>query len=351
MRIVHVSVRDFYLTIERARLGLGEEAALALHFPDEPGFVVACSESAAARGVRRRMPLDKARAALPDGVFVPADYQSYARISDQLNSSLRERYPFTEQLDFYEWFSDLTEEPDGWSEDLLRENFRRPYPFRVDIHASRNKFLAKLGNETGRTISDPHIRDVLSGLDLKHFWGIPRKWIQEFKKMGLEKIGEVGGLDAELLEKKFPGQGRRMAALGRGEDDHEVLPFAKPTRLSRNGMFRMAEGSESHKKILTRLTGELSDQLQKNGHAGFALTLEMTGGGQRVTHRYRFLLPTSRPSSLLVGALSMLKKMRDLLPEAAPLELNLSVCEIVCDRERYQLHGSPRSDLEILRGF
>ena len=113
-------------------------------------------------------------------------------------------------------------------------------------------------------------------------------------------------------------------------------------------MMRLSDGEESQKNFIASLAEELSAQLVKSGHTGFALRLEIIGCGQTVSHRYRFLLPTVRSSSILVGATSMLKKVRELLPAEGTIQLNLSVNDIVYNRDVYQMHGSPYADLEVL---
>lgn len=348
MRILHLQIEDFYITIEQRKQNAPPDAGMVIHFPEDPGFVVARSSSAGDAGIRLRMPLEKAKAVLPNGIFVPADFQLYANTSDQLNTRLRDLYPFTEQLDFYEWFCDLSDEESEDVQNALQAKLCDRYPFRLRVCLSGNKFLAKLGNETGRTIEAAGARDLLNDMPVEEFWGIPKKWIVQLKEMGIVKIGEIGGLDPDLLEKKFPEAGHRLVRLGRGEDDHEVQPFAKPSKLSRAATLRLSDDEEKLKKFLSGLAAELSEQLVKGGHIGFALRLEITGGGQRVSHRYRFLLPTVRTSSILVGAMSMLKKMRGLLPSEGSIEVNLAVDDIVYDRDVYQLHGSPRADLELM---
>lgn len=349
MRVLHLCIQDFYLTIERTKQNVPPAAKMVIHFPEDPGFVVSESASAREAGVRSRMPLDHAKSILPDGLFFPADFQLYAQISEQLNTRLRERYPFTEQLDFYEWFSDVTGEDETEEiEPSLSQRLRHRYPFELKCNFSRNKFLAKLGNDISKKIQSEIVRDTLNTTPLENFWGIPKKWIVELKAMGIETIGEVGGLDPDLLEKKFPTAGLRLVRLGRGEDDHEVQPFSKPSRLSRSASCRITPEEPVPSKILTAMSEELSDQLIKSGYTGFALRLDVIGSGQKVSHRYRFLLPTVRPSSILVGASSMMKKMQDLLPKEGTVQVSLSVDDIVYNRDVYQMHGSPKSDLEVL---
>lgn len=352
MKILHLEIAEFYLTIERSRRKVPPDADLVIHFPEEPKFVVTQSSTPAAAGIRSRMPIEKARKLWPSGVFVPADFRLYAQVSDQLNTRLRDMFPFTEQLDFYEWFSDLSDQDTGGLDDSIRRHFCGQYPFRPALSLSRNKFLAKLGNDAGRSFEDASAGaagEVLLSTGIEHFWGIPKKWIGKFKQMGVNTIGAISLVDPELLEETFPKASRRLSMLGRGEDDHEVRPFSKPSRLTRNGMMRRDDSAAAWRKLFSGMAEELSGQLARSGHVGFSLRMEITGGGQQVTHRYRFLLPTVRPSSILVGATSMLKKMESLLPPAGALDINLSVEDIVYDRELYQMRGGPRSDLQVLR--
>jgi len=350
MRILHIQIPEFYLTIERDRRNVAEESDVAIHFPESPGFVVTCSSSALEAGVRHRLPLEKARAIRPGCIFIPADFQLYAQISEQLNMRIREQYPFTEQLDFYEWFCDLSDEDDEADpfQPLLLSRLCDRYPFRPAFSVSTNKFLAKLGNETGRSFeggqADAQLRDV----PIDHFWGIPKKWIAALRLMGAETIGDVGRLDPEALEQKFPRVGRRLLQLGLGEDDHEVSPFAKPSRLSLAATLRPTGSGGMPVKFLTEMAEALSGKLVKGGHSGFALRLEISAGGRTWSQRYRFLLPTVRASSILVGATSMFKKIHALLPPDEAFQVTLSVDDIVYDRDRYQMHGAPRTDLEVM---
>lgn len=349
MRVLHLCIREFYLTIERTRQKTAADDKMVIHFPEEPGFVVTQSSSAHAAGIRSRMPLEKAREILPDGIFIPADFQLYASVSDQINSRIRDLYPFTEQLDFYEWFTDLSGEEEGEKfKNVLQSRICHRYPFQLTFSLSKNKFLAKLGNDTGRTFETGPVREMLGDTSVDYFWGIPRKWVGEFKQMGIASIGEIGGLDPELLEKQFPNAGRRLVQLGRGEDDNDVQPFSKPSRLTRSAVMKLSDGEDAQKDFISGLAEELSAQLVKSGHTAFALRLEIVGCGQTVSHRYRFLLPTVRSSSILVGATSMLKKVRELLPAEGTIQLNLSVDDIVYNRDVYQMHGSPYADLEVM---
>ena len=351
MKILHVLIPDYYLTVERARRRLAPEIDMVIHFPETPGFVVTQSSGAEAWGVKPAMMLEKAQALVPEGTFLEADFQTYSRVSEQLNADIRDLYPFTEQIDAAEWFCDLTDEQGTDFRPALENILRAKFPFDVRLGVSRNKFLAKLGNDTGRACDGAEVRHILAETPIDRFWGIPQKWIKEFRQMGIATIGEVGGLDPAVLEKKYPNAGLRLVRLGQGEDDHEVHPFAKPTRLSRAGRIKLTADEAAIRAFIQCMAEELSEQLQKGGHAAFTIFLDVTGAGQKVSHRYRFVVPTVRSSSLLVGADAMLKKIRSMLPDNVALDLNLSVCEIVPDRESYQFHGSPRADFEVMRDF
>lgn len=347
MKILYIHIEEFYLTIERSRKKISD-GPIVIHFPEEPGFVVTASTDAKAHGIRPQMTLEKAQAALPGGTFIPADFQTYSQISESLNTALRDLYPFTEQIDFYAWFSDITDHDDADIRDILRRRLCVMHPFQISHCISENKFLAKLGVDTGQAFDSPEINRRLAETSLDHFWGVPRKYITELRNMGLANIGDLTRVETKTLEAKFPRVANRLLQLANGRDDYQVQPFSKPSKLSRSGRIRMTDSDADKRKFLAKLSDELGVHLARTGYVAFALHMDIIGDGQKLSNRYRFLLPTIRPSSILVGATSLFKKMRDMLPATGSVEVTLSVNDIVYNREQYQLHGAPPADIELM---
>lgn len=277
----------FYASVEqRDHPELRGRPVIVGAHPKGRGVVAAASYEARQFGVHSAMPIGKAARLCPQATFLPVDMDKYARVSGQIMSILSEYSPLFEPVSVDEAFLDVTgtdrllgsplEVAKAITARLLRE---------VELTASAgvapNKFLAKLASELQKPDGLVEVRRgdeaaFLRELPIERLWGVGRVTAAAIRSMGIETIGQLARVPAQILEGRFGKLGAHLHELARGRDDRPVEPFAPPRSVGAEETFSSDHRDLERLELTLRAQAErVAGEVRALGYLGKTVTLKL----------------------------------------------------------------------------
>ena len=182
-KIIHIDMDAFYASVEQRDDPSLRGRPIAVGHDGPRGVVSTASYEARPYGVRSALPSVTARRLCPELIFVPARFDVYKAVSQQIRDIFREYTELVEPLSLDEAFLDVTHERSATL--VAREikaRIRRQTELTASAGVSVNKMLAK----------------IASGADL-------RQWdeaalVQRFGKAGHAYYGYARGVDEREVE-------------------------------------------------------------------------------------------------------------------------------------------------------
>lgn len=213
--VAHVDCDCFYASCERARRPDLQYTPICV-LSSQDACIVAKTYDAKAAGITTGMPVWEARRKFPHAVFIPADFNYYGQISDQMFAILSRYSPEVEVYSIDEGFMDLNGLRGLWKKgfkelaDALRENVQANLGITVSVGISVTKTLAKMASEFNK----PNGTTIVSGRRIEAFLGrvplIDIPGIGRNRQALLTKFGMVTALDyanmRELAIKRLLGK-------------------------------------------------------------------------------------------------------------------------------------------------
>lgn len=202
--------------------------------PGARGVVAASSYEARAFGVRSAMSMARALRLCPELVIVRPDFQRYRAASRQILDIFRSCTPLVEPLSLDEAYLDVS--VNHWGEPLatavakrLKQRIREETRLTASAGVAPNKFLAKIASgwqkPDGLTVISPaRVEAFLQQLPVDALWGVGPVTAAKLRKIGIARLVEVRGADAEVLRRAVGGLADTLRRLALGDDPRPVVP-------------------------------------------------------------------------------------------------------------------------------
>src|SRR6202795_3618726 len=202
---------------------------------------VVCAASYEARtfGVRSAMPAVRAERLCPAAIFIAPDFTRYRAVSKSVREVFQRHTDLIEPLSLDEAYLDVTQNKTGLPTATLvartiREQIRQELNLTASAGVAPNKFLAKLASDWRKpdglfVIQPEEIDAFLVPLAVGRLPGVGKVTGEKLAKLGIQRVGELRGLELSALEDKFGRYGVRLHELARGVDESEVVPD-RPTQ-------------------------------------------------------------------------------------------------------------------------
>ena len=261
--IVHLDADAFFTSVEQA---INPELRnRPIVTGKERGIIACASYEAKAYGIKRGIPLFKARKLCPGLIILPDDYETYSLYSERLFGIMRRFTPTVEEYSVDEGFADLTG---------LRRLFRCSYEeiaariqraieaelgITVSVGLSPSKSLAKLCSKFRKpngftAVPGRYIHILLQRTPLDRVWGFGPSTVSLLKKLGLctayDYVMRSEAWASRLLKKP----GREIWSELRGNAVYEVTTEEKATyaTILKSKTFTPATGDKSfvHAKLM-----------------------------------------------------------------------------------------------------
>ncbi len=183
-------------------------------------------------GVHSAMPIWKAEALCPRGIFLPGRMERYAEVSRQIMGVLDSFSPLVEPLSIDEALLDMTgaEGLFGMPAQMAQSVKRKvtgTTGLTCSVGVASNKFLAKLASDLDKPDGFTVVpfggeRQFIAPLPVRKLWGVGPKTAEQLELYGLRTIGDVAKIGPEWLRQWFGSFGDHIYGLACGEDARAV---------------------------------------------------------------------------------------------------------------------------------
>lgn len=235
------------------------------------GVVSTCSYEARKFGIHSAMPIKRAVALCPHGIFIPGRMERYQEVSRQILNILPQFTPIIEPLSIDEAFLDMTGCEHFYNSltdmgTAVKEQIQLETGLTASVGIAPNKFLAKIASDwekpNGLTvITSDQIDEFLLKLPLSKIWGVGNKTQQVLIENGIKNVQDIRNHPLESLKKKLGNSlGTHLYQLSRGIDHRKVEPNNAVKSISQEVTF--AENSRD----LDFLKSQLASMTEKVGY-------------------------------------------------------------------------------------
>jgi DNA polymerase IV (DinB-like DNA polymerase) len=235
------------------------------------GVVSTSNYEARKFGVRSGMPISRAWKLCPAGVYLPVNYELYARVSNEIMAILRKYADKFEQWGIDEAFLDVSQRVGDYAEAeaLAREIKKKIYEnegLTCSIGVSSNKLIAKIASETQKpdgltVVKEEDVEKFLAPLPVRKLLGVGRKTGQILEEMEIKMIGDLAHFDPAVLAESFGVMGTQLYVMAHGIDRSEVEERSEVKSIGRDVTF--LEDTDDFGYVLNALN-ELSDEVSRS---------------------------------------------------------------------------------------
>jgi DNA polymerase-4 len=265
------------------------------------GVITTATYPARALGVHSGMGLMKAAQLAPDAVLLPADFESYRRLSRQFKDAVLTVVPQYEDRGIDEIYLDLGDAAAEDGDDgtsvarRLKAAVREATGLTCSIAVAPNKLLAKIGSD----LDKPDGLTLLTMDDLEsRIWPLPVRRINgigpkagaRLQEMGIVSIGDLAAAERALLVERFgPSTGGWMHEAAHGRDARPLVLEREPKSISRETTF----GRDLHAvrdrgelgAVLDSLCTRLAGDLQRKGYLARTVGIKLRYDDFRIVTR------------------------------------------------------------------
>ena len=233
--ILHVDMDAFYASVEeRDRPELVGKPVIVGGRPESRGVVAAANYVARKFGVHSAMPAVTAQRLCPTAIFLPSRIDHYAQVSEQIRAIFHEYTPLVEPLSLDEAFLDVagSERLFGPAVEIgraIKQAIRQRLQLVASVGVAPNKFLAKIASDLGKpdgfvVVEPGQEQPFLDPLPVGCLWGVGKVTGGVFARLGVQRIGQLRQMPAEVLRQHLGQAGDHLWNLAHGIDSRRVVP-------------------------------------------------------------------------------------------------------------------------------
>lgn len=232
--IMHVDMDAFFASIEQREHPEWKGKPVIVGGLSGRGVVSTASYEARRYGVHSAMPMSRARALCPEGIFVKPHFELYKKTSDEIHQIMLHYAAAIEPISLDEAFMDITgmgkQYPTlGAIGRAIKAEIFEKTCLVASAGIAPNKFLAKMASDMdkpdGLTII-PYGREkeILAPLPIRRLWGVGAATERRLTEAGFRTIGDIQRAAPGAVEMAVGSQAALLRALADGIDDRPVRP-------------------------------------------------------------------------------------------------------------------------------
>ncbi len=288
--IVHVDMDAFYAAVEQRDHPTYRDRPVVVGANPKGGkgrgVVSACSYEARKFGIHSAMPISQAYRKCPHAIYLPADQNKYVRVSREIFKIIKKFSPDLEPISIDEAFVDITESyhlfisPENTCR-KIKEAIKKETGLTASIGLAPNKMTAKIASNFGKPdglviVKKKELLNFLHPLPIETLWGVGKKAKEEFKKNGINIIGDLARQDRLYVLRKFGKSGEHVWQLANGIDPREVKTTTEAKSISNEYTFEVDEADlDKILDVVMKLSEKVSMRLRKEGLTGRTITLKI----------------------------------------------------------------------------
>jgi DNA polymerase IV len=285
--ILHIDLDAFYASIEqRDHPEYRGKPVIVGGSPDRRGVVATASYEARQYGVHSAMPSRTAQRLCPDAIFLPARFDVYRAVSQQIMAIFRRHTALFEPLSLDEAYLDMTAAVSDLEEaaQLAREikwQIWEQTRLTASAGVSSCKFLAKIASDQqkpdGLTVIPPEEAPAfLAALPIEQFFGVGKVTAAKLRNLGIQTGADLKRLGEERLRELLGKHGSQLYRFACGEDDRPVEPLRERKSVGKEvTLERDLRDRGEMERILENLSTQVERHLIELGIAGKTLTLKV----------------------------------------------------------------------------
>lgn len=218
------------MAIERLKDPSLAGKAVAVGGDPQKGRSVVTSASYEARryGVHSAMPMAVAVRRCPHLIVVPVDFDRYDRYHLKVKTVLESFSPDVEMTSIDEGYVNLSGTRRLWGPPLkaaerIRWAIREATGLTCTVGLAENRLVAKIASGWAKpdgllAILPEQVEELLAPLPVEAIPGVGEKMAATLRAFGLERVGQIQGVEESLMEATFGAFGRSLWRAARGED-------------------------------------------------------------------------------------------------------------------------------------
>ena len=288
--ILHIDMDAFYASIEeRDRPELVGKPLIVGGTPEGRGVVAAANYVVRAFGVHSALPTATALRRCPHAIVLPPRLDHYTKVSAEIRDIFFRYTPLVEPLSLDEAFLDVTGSEKLFGPAIkiagtIKQEIREAIGLVASVGVAPNKFLAKIASDLEKpdalVVVDPdRVQEFLDPLPVGRLWGVGRVTGQAFSRLGVQTIGQLRQLSAELLAEQFGQHGVHLWQLAQGIDDRRVVPDREAKSISHEMTFETdIFQMETLRSWLLHLTEQVAYRLRRQGLRGTTVQIKVRYG-------------------------------------------------------------------------
>lgn len=289
--ILHVDMDAFYASVEeRDQPELRGKPVIVGGSAEGRGVVCAANYQARRYGVHSAMPAATAVRLCPHAVFLSPRMDYYASISEHIREVFDRFSPLVEPLSLDEAFLDVTgcERLFGSAAEIARQIktvVRKETDLVASVGVAPIKFLAKIASDLekpdGLVVVEPGgVQQFLDPLPIARLWGVGKTAAKSFRRLGIDRVGQLRTLSLELLQENFgSSSGRHLWQLAHGIDERRVVPDHAARSISHETTFANdVENMQALRAWLLELTEQVARRLRRLQLRGRTVQLKIRYG-------------------------------------------------------------------------
>ncbi len=285
-KIIHIDMDAFFASVEQYDNPELRGRPVAVSGGEIRGVVSAASYEARKFGVRSAMSGVLAKKLCPELVFVPARFERYKEISQEIRRVFFDYTDLVEPLSLDEAYLDVTQNKKGNPSATLiateiRERIFKETGLRASAGISVNKFIAKVASDINKpngqkTIAQDEVLPFLEALPIENFYGIGEVTQQKMYKLGIFTGKDLKSKTEEFLIEHFRKSGTYYYHIVRGIHNSEVKTNRIRKSIAAEHTFSKNLTSEVFMlQKLEKISEELEKRLLKSEVSGKTVTLKI----------------------------------------------------------------------------
>jgi DNA polymerase-4 len=317
--ILHIDLDAFYASIEqRDHPEYRGKPVIVGGSPDRRGVVATASYEARKYGVHSAMPSRTAQRLCPGAIFLPARFEVYRAVSQQIMTLFRQYMALVEPLSLDEAYLDVTGAVRNLEEAArLAREIKQQIWEQTELTASAGvsycKFLAKIASDAHKpdgltVIAQDEASVFLEALPIEKFFGVGKVTAAKLRELGIQTGADLKRLGEERLRDLLGKHGGQLYRFACGEDDRAVEPVRERKSVGKEvTLERDIRDRDEMERILENLALQVERRLAELDIAGKTLTLKVRWSTFELVTR-----ATSRPQGFQ-SSQEMLPVLRTLL--------------------------------------
>lgn len=285
--ILHIDLDAFYASVEqRDHPEYRGKPVIVGGSPDRRGVVATASYEARQFGVHSAMPSRTALRLCPSAIFLPARFEVYRAVSQQIMAIFHQHTSLVEPLSLDEAYLDVTATVRDLDEAVqLAREIKRQIREKTELTASAGvsycKFLAKIASDRnkpdGLTVITPQEASAfLEALPIEKFFGVGKVTAARLRVLGIQSGADLKRLGEVRLHELLGKHGAQLYRYAYGEDNRPVEPVRIRKSVGKEvTLERDIRDRDEMEHILEKLATQVERRLVELGLAGKTLTLKV----------------------------------------------------------------------------